>query len=207
MTSARMEDWSVNNKDSMQKGIEKLHFDLIIAAESEKAVVFVKNVLLKLQNLKILHLYCTEIIHILPSFIQKLSRPGVRHGFDVSDEWDCRNFAEGERLELAAGSELEKWEPSFPSCNPSFRFHQRGNPFLILQAFSLVGPYESLLDPQLIRAPLAHNSPIVLPLVYSQTYRCRTHKLSIRITYPSCTCIKTQSSIILNYTSPLNYSF
>ncbi|GFQ86870.1 uncharacterized protein TNCT_690231 [Trichonephila clavata] len=67
--------WHFVTTLAIEQGIEKIDFDLSIAAKFEKAVVFGKKVLLKLQNLKILHLHSygdDTILEMLPSCCAKL---------------------------------------------------------------------------------------------------------------------------------------
>ncbi|GFY50573.1 uncharacterized protein TNIN_412411 [Trichonephila inaurata madagascariensis] len=61
--------------DEIGHAIEKIRFDLSKTEDSKKDVVFVKNVLLKLQNLKILHLHSfvdDTVLNMLPSCCAKL---------------------------------------------------------------------------------------------------------------------------------------
>ncbi|GFT82624.1 uncharacterized protein NPIL_273561 [Nephila pilipes] len=84
LSKIEFKDWDdfIKKLDEVGHGIEKIHFDLGIAVEFEKAVVFVKKVLLKLQNIKMLHLYayCDDtILESLPSSCAELEELSVIH--------------------------------------------------------------------------------------------------------------------------------
>ncbi|GFX61614.1 uncharacterized protein TNCV_5111011 [Trichonephila clavipes] len=63
---------------------------------------------------------------------------------------------------------------SFLPVFPAFE-NIRGSPFLPPHVFSLVGPYESILEPQLIRAHWSIIRQSSTHPVSSQTSRCPTH--------------------------------
>ncbi|GFT62619.1 uncharacterized protein TNCV_3095791 [Trichonephila clavipes] len=77
LNSIELKDWGnlMMKLDEIGHGIENIYFDLSKMEDLENAVVFLKNVLLKLQNLKILHLISISddtILDMLPSCCAKL---------------------------------------------------------------------------------------------------------------------------------------
>ncbi|GFW28718.1 uncharacterized protein TNCV_3714331 [Trichonephila clavipes] len=92
---------------------------------------------------------------------------------------------------------------SFRSFLSFFSPFAQGSPFLPSHAFSLVGPYESILEPQLIRAHWCRIRQSFSPLVSSKTNRCPTVKplrptvfvLPPLMTIRHCVCKATVSCL------------